>query len=81
MPRIVKLAATGPMKIEPSDKPVWVCACGLSQRFPICDGSHKKCPHNEPNPAAVYVYDDSRQQVVDARIDAPADHHKPSTLE
>ena len=41
MARLVKLDATGPVKVEPSDKPVFVCACGLSKMFPLCDGSHK----------------------------------------
>lgn len=78
MPRIVKLAAVGPLKIEPSEKPVWVCACGLSQKFPICDGSHKRCPQTEPNPAAVYVYDDARQNVVETRDDVPRDRPEPN---
>lgn len=64
MPRIVKLSATAPIKIEVREKPVFVCACGLSQAFPLCDGSHKKCPSAEPDPAKTYVYDDARQNVV-----------------
>ncbi len=64
MPRIVKLSATGPIKIEPSEKPIFVCACGLSQKFPICDGSHKKCPSTETDQHAVYIYDDARQAIV-----------------
>lgn len=67
MPRIVKLSATSPLKIEPSDKPIWICACGLSQRFPICDGSHKKCPSTETDQQAVYIYDDARQAIVEVR--------------
>lgn len=68
MPRIVKLNATGPVKIEPGhEKPVWVCACGLSQTFPICDGSHKACKATEPDPAATYIYDDSRRTIVGVR--------------
>lgn len=68
MPRLVRLSATGPIKIEANQpKPVWVCACGLSQTFPICDGSHKKCPTTETDPAAVYVYDEARQSIVESR--------------
>jgi CDGSH iron-sulfur domain-containing protein 1 len=71
MPRIVRLTATSPVKIEPTDKPVFVCACGLSQRFPICDGSHKTCKDREPDPSKLYVYDAGRTCVVEVREDAP----------
>ena len=43
MPRLVRFTHKKPIKIEPQDKPVWVCACGLSKTFPICDGTHKGC--------------------------------------
>ncbi len=72
MARIVKLSAQAPVKIEPGDKPVWVCACGLSQKFPICDGSHKQCPAREPDPHAEYVYDETRTRVVDVK--RPREH-------
>ncbi|MFN7019827.1 MAG: CDGSH iron-sulfur domain-containing protein [Phycisphaerales bacterium] len=68
MPRYVRFSATGPVKIEPGhEKPVFVCACGLSQKFPLCDGSHKGCPINEPDPAATYIYDEQRKSVVEVR--------------
>lgn len=31
------------MDLEPGD--YWWCACGLSQKQPFCDGSHKGGPH------------------------------------
>ena len=67
MPRLVRFTKTGPIKIEPSDKPVWVCACGLSQNFPICDGSHKGCAAKEPDATALYVYDEERKSVIETR--------------
>jgi len=47
MARLVRLEATGPIRVEPSDKPIFVCACGLSRKFPFCDGTHKAC-RDEP---------------------------------
>lgn len=75
MPRIVRLTATKPVKIEPQEKPVWVCACGLSQTFPVCDGSHKRCPVTEPDASATYVYDDARANIVQVRREEGGDGH------
>jgi CDGSH-type Zn-finger protein len=55
MPRLVKFEATGPIRIDPQEKPVFICACGLTQKFPFCDGAHKCCKDEEPG--AVYTYD------------------------
>ncbi len=55
MARLVKLDAVGPIKIEPQDKPVFVCGCGLTKNFPFCDGTHKVCKNEEAG--KVYVYD------------------------
>lgn len=67
MPRVIRHTMNGPIKIEPSDKPIWVCACGLSQKFPVCDGAHKQCAAREPDSASDYVYDDSRTKVIEVR--------------
>ena len=48
MARLVKLDATGPIRIDPQEKPVFICACGLTKNFPFCDGTHKKCKDEEP---------------------------------
>jgi CDGSH-type Zn-finger protein len=51
MARLVRHEATGPIKIDPATLPlgpdgkpkkIAVCACGLSFKFPICDGTHKQ---------------------------------------
>lgn len=77
MPRLIRLEATTPMKIEPADFPrdehgnlrkMSLCACGLSQKFPLCDGAHKRLCAEE-KPGVLYVYDRARQCVVEERAD------------
>ncbi len=60
MARLVRMTGTHPLKIEPQEKPIFVCTCGLSQKFPLCDGSHKKC-HDESE-GSTFVYDASGQR-------------------
>lgn len=67
MPRLVRHDAMGPVKIEPQDKAIFVCACGLSQNFPFCDGAHKGCKAELPD--RLYVYDEERRQVREVRDD------------
>ena len=61
MPRLVRHDATGPIRIDPQDKPIFICACGLTQNKPFCDGSHKACKAEAPD--KVYVYDDAGNMV------------------
>lgn len=72
MPRLVRLTHNGPIKVEPPlEKPLFICACGLSQKYPICDGSHKACKQTEPDPNALYIYDADRKRITDIRSDLP----------
>jgi len=75
MPRLIRFDATGPIKIEPAQfprddqgnlKPIFICACGLSQRLPFCDGTHKACRTTEAE-GKLYVYDAERKNVVEER--------------
>lgn len=61
MTRRVRCEGTGPIKIEPSDKPVWVCNCGLTGNPPFCDGAHKATKAEEPG--KLYDYDENGQAV------------------
>jgi len=56
MPRLVRIDGDGPYRIDPQDKPVFVCGCGLTNNAPFCDGSHKACKAEEPD--TLYVYDE-----------------------
>lgn len=77
MPRLVRLDAQAPIKIDPATwprdeqgnlKPISICACGLSQKFPICDGAHKACRAAE-QAGVLYVYDATRTKVIEERPD------------
>ena len=69
MARLVRFTATGPIEIPPQEKSVWICGCGLSQSFPICDGAHKTCRKHETDDAKVYVYDADRKAIVEVKDD------------
>lgn len=70
MARLVRLEASKPVEIKPSEQSVWACACGLSRNFPLCDGSHKKCPATEgEEEGKLHVYDRKRQRIVEVRED------------
>jgi CDGSH-type Zn-finger protein len=43
-------------------KVVSICACGISSKFPFCDGTHKICKTEDP--ACEYQYDPATKQVV-----------------
>lgn len=74
MARLVRHEQTGPYRIEPGDvprdKPIFICACGLSSRLPYCDGSHKFCRNEVPG--RLYVYDSVTKAVIEERPDPVA---------
>lgn len=65
MARLVRIEATGPVKIDPATlprdesgnlKPIVFCACGLSKKMPFCDGMHKNTSKLE-EAGFLYRYD------------------------
>lgn len=62
MARLIRHDATGPIEVKPQAQSAWICACGLTQNLPFCDGSHKKSKSEKPG--EVPVYDNARQNVV-----------------
>jgi CDGSH-type Zn-finger protein len=58
---MIKSDREGPYKLEPQDKPVFICGCGLTSNWPFCDGSHKACKMEEAG--KVYVYDENKNVV------------------
>lgn len=78
MPRLVRITHTGPIKIEPQTKAIFVCACGLSRTYPICDGTHKACREVETDPTVLYVYDNDRRSVIETRPDTGSDVPPPT---
>ena len=64
MARLVPNSATGPIKVDPQEKAVYICACGLSQNAPYCDGSHSMGRKQEADDTKVYQYDTDLKTVV-----------------
>ena len=67
MARMVRSDREGPYRLEPQEKAVFICGCGLTGNWPFCDGSHKACKAEEAG--KLYVYDAERR-VIEEREDA-----------
>jgi CDGSH-type Zn-finger protein len=62
MARLVRFEGTGPIRIDPQEKPVFICGCGLTSKPPFCDGSHKAC--RDEKAGTIYRYDPETKAVV-----------------
>jgi CDGSH-type Zn-finger protein len=74
MARLIRIEATGPIKIDPSQFPrdeqgnlkaIWICACGLTSTPPFCDKSHKACTNETPG--MIYEYDPKTKGIKSSR--------------
>jgi CDGSH-type Zn-finger protein len=59
MARLIRHEATGPYEVKASDKSTFICMCGLSKNYPICDGRHKLCRQQE-QAGKLYRYDEDK---------------------
>ncbi|MCS6997989.1 MAG: CDGSH iron-sulfur domain-containing protein [Aquificaceae bacterium] len=57
MARLVKLVEKAPYKLEAGEETYYLCQCGLSKKFPFCDGSHKRTKDEEGG--KLYLYDEN----------------------
>ncbi len=62
MSRIVLHERDKPYTIKVGDKEVHLCACGLSENKPYCDGHHMKTT-DEEGKLYVYSHDGNRTEV------------------
>ncbi len=63
MPRVIHTNRSGPIKIEPQEKAILICGCGITRNFPFCDGSHKACRDELPGTTYRYDADGARHEV------------------
>ncbi|SHG83071.1 CDGSH iron-sulfur domain-containing protein [Halobaculum gomorrense] len=75
--REVTLDGTGPLRLDEDDideeyGDIAVCRCGLSEEFPLCDGSHRRTDGEAAGVRYKYV-DGERRRVEEIRLVAAED--------
>lgn len=75
MTRLVKLGDHAPLVIKKADIPgpvIAVCRCGLSQAWPLCDGSHAKTRDEDDAKLYLYLRDENGKLSREELADSPA---------
>jgi CDGSH-type Zn-finger protein len=67
MARLIRHEETGPIEVKPQEKSAWICACGLTQDGPYCDGSHSKARKEEDG--KLYIYNNDATEIAEERDD------------
>ncbi len=60
MPRLVLHERNRPYVVKVGEQELHLCACGLSQNKPYCDGTHKKTLDEKGD---LFFYDDKGNRV------------------
>jgi CDGSH iron-sulfur domain-containing protein 1 len=68
MVREVRHDATGPLKVDENDVDdekanIAICLCGLSEEYPLCDGSHRATRDEETD--TVYRYENGDRRIIE----------------
>jgi CDGSH-type Zn-finger protein len=62
MARLVVHTAKQPHPVTtPKGDTVYVCLCGLSKNYPLCDGSHRKAADEQDG--VIYIYNQDGERV------------------
>ncbi len=61
MARLVRHDRSRPFLIQVEGQTIAICGCGLSQKLPYCDGTHKITRDEEAG--KLFVYDKQRQRI------------------